>query len=252
MDSHKIQLDILPQPDLTTCGPTSLHAIYRFYGEEIPLQRVIDEVKMLDGGGTLAVLLALHALRRGYRALIYTYNLFLFDPSWFDVDGEVQVDLVAKLHAQARIKCNDPRLQAATEGYVEFVRLGGRVRFLDLTPRLLRRYLQFNIPIVTGLSSTYLYHEPRELPDCTPDDLAGHTAGHFAVLCGYNRIEREVYVADPLTPNRYSPDHYYAVPMERLIGAILLGIVTYDANLLIIEPREATKGNRPHGDLFRR
>jgi hypothetical protein len=30
---------------------------------------------------------------------------------------------------------------------------------------------------------------------------------------------------------------YYAVRVQRLIGAILLGIMTYDANLLVIEPR---------------
>jgi len=37
-------------------------------------------------GGTLAVNLANHALRRGYRALIVTYNLTVFDPSWFRAD----------------------------------------------------------------------------------------------------------------------------------------------------------------------
>jgi hypothetical protein len=38
--------------------------------------------------------------------------------------------------------------------------------------------------------------------------------------------------ANPLVGSRY-----YAVQVQRLIGAILLGVMTYDANLLIIEPK---------------
>ena len=33
---------------------------------------------------TLAVLLGCHALRRGYEATIYTFNLQVFDPTWFE------------------------------------------------------------------------------------------------------------------------------------------------------------------------
>jgi hypothetical protein len=32
---------------------------------------------------------------------------------------------------------------------------------------------------------------------------------------------------------------YYAVRVQRLIAAILLGVMTYDANLLVIEPKRA-------------
>ena len=64
----KLHLEISGQPDDTTCGPTCLHAVYRYYGDAIPLRQVIAEVKSLSGGGTLAVLLGNHALSRGYRA----------------------------------------------------------------------------------------------------------------------------------------------------------------------------------------
>jgi hypothetical protein len=39
-----------------------------------------------------------------------------------------------------------------------------------------------------------------------------------------------VLVADPYQDNPYSKDLYYHVPVGRLINAIMLGIVTYDAN----------------------
>ena len=44
----RLPIRILPQPDEITCGPTCLHAIYNYYGDEIPLERVIAEVPMLD------------------------------------------------------------------------------------------------------------------------------------------------------------------------------------------------------------
>src|SRR5690606_33790014 len=80
----QLKLEVLPQPNDTTCGPTCLHAVYRYFGEDIDLGHVIDEVPPLPGGGTLAVWLANHALQRGYDATIFTYNLQLFDPSWFE------------------------------------------------------------------------------------------------------------------------------------------------------------------------
>ena len=71
----KLYLDIYPQPDGTTCGPTCLHAVYRFFNDPIPLPQVVSEVKQLEEGGTLAVYLGSHALARGYKATIYTSTL---------------------------------------------------------------------------------------------------------------------------------------------------------------------------------
>ena len=49
----RLHLEMLPQPGPETCGPTALHAVYRYYGDDIPLDRVIAEVSMLEGGGRL-------------------------------------------------------------------------------------------------------------------------------------------------------------------------------------------------------
>jgi len=225
---------ILPQPDDSTCGPTCLHSIYRYYGDDLPLARVIDEVTMLEAGGTLAVLLASHALQRGYEAVIYTYKLQLFDPSWL---APVRPDLAERLRAQMACKSDD-KLQVASQAYLRFLALGGELRFEDLTPRLLRGYVKRAIPVITGLSSTYLYRTPREYgPNCDYDDIRGEPAGHFVVLCGYNQESRTVQVADPLLPNPVAKSQFYAVSIDRLLNAILLGVLTYDANLLIIRPR---------------
>lgn len=239
----KIQLDILPQPDDTTCGPTCLHAVYRFYGDEMPLAQVVSEVPALARGGTLDVFLANHALRRGYRVLLYTYNVQLFDPTWFlpGMGNNYVSDIAERLRSQAEQKQSE-KMRLATDAYLEFLELGGELRFEDLTKSVIRKYLNRSAPILTGLSSTWLYRSKREFGvEDEPDDIRGEPAGHFVVLCGYDREAREVLVADPLEMNPITDSHQYVVDIDRLICAILLGVVTYDANLLIVEPRRTRK-----------
>jgi len=235
LDEPGLGLVVEPQPDDVTCGPACLHAVYRYYGDVIDLDRVIADIRMLDEGGTLDVFLANHALERGYRVTLYTYNLALFDPSWFALKPEA---IRQKLIAQARAK-RTAKLRLATRGYVEFLDRGGRLRLRDLEARLLRRLLRRG-PLITGLSATYLYRSMRELPDTNEDDdVRGEPVGHFVVLTGYLPERREVLVADPYRRNPFARTGLYAVRLQRLINAILLGIVTYDANLLVIEPGRA-------------
>jgi hypothetical protein len=246
MPRKNFRLEMLAQPDDTTCGPTCLHAVYRYYGDELPLERVIRETSTLPGGGTLGVLLGNNALSRGYRVTIHTYNLLLFDPTWFE---EPRVSLVEKLQRQAAFK-RSAKLRQATQAYVEFLNHGGQVRLEDLKASLLRRYLQREIPVLTGLSATYLYRTAREVGETVSahDDVHGEPSGHFVVLNGYDREQRLVHVADPWEPASRGRSRQYWIDIDRVMNAILLGIVTYDANLLVIEP-SATRSPahaRPH------
>ncbi len=231
--AERLPVRILPQPDETTCGPTCLHAIYDYWGEHEPLQTVIARAQRFEQGGTVAVFLACDALRKGYAATIYTYNLMVFDPTWF---GRPRVDIAQRLALQREHK-PDPRLAAVTQGYLEFLELGGRLRLIDLSRYFIRGLLRHRLPILTGLSSTHLYRASREYgPDDTPDDVRGFPAGHFIVLAGYDWARRKVLVADPYGPNPFSRTQEYWINVDRVVNAVLLGIVTHDANLLVISP----------------
>lgn len=232
---HNLPLEMTRQPDDFTCGPTCLQAIYRYYGDDLPLTSLIEDVPTFTDGGTLAVMLGCDALTRGYEATIYTFNLQVFDPSWF---GSSRVDLVERLMGQKAVRQN-PKLITACNAYIEFLNRGGSIRMQDLNGTLIRKYLKRSIPILTGLSATYLYSESREIAETsTPDDLRGTPSGHFVVLSGFDGVERTVQVSDPFLPNPLSQGHQYEVPLDRAICSILLGIMTYDANLLIIRPRD--------------
>jgi hypothetical protein len=234
----KLDFDIKRQPDNTTCGPTCLHAVYSYYNDSVSLPEIISEVSLMDEGGTLEVFLACHALRRGYKTTILPYNLQIFDPTWATLPPKA---IAAKLRRQLFYKKDIPGFKLVTCAYLEYIELGGDLKFEVLTASLIRRYLKKSFPILTGLSATYLYNETREYgagSDFAYDDVRGESAGHFVVLTGYNREDRSVLVADPLKTNPIAVGQHYSVNIYRLVCAIMLGILSYDGNLLIIQPKK--------------
>lgn len=231
-----IELDVTMrhQPNETTCGPTCLHAMYHYYDDPIALERVIAEIQTIDNGGTYGAFLGCHALRRGYAATLYTWDLMVFDPTWFAPGAPSMVD---RLTQQAQLK-TDQRVCVASHACREFLELGGSIRFRDLTAPFLRGILRRGVPMLAGLSSTYLYRMRREFgPNDKPDDLRGEPAGHFVVLSGYHRRDRLVRVSDPYRHNPVSTDVHYWVNINRLISSVLLGNLTFDANILLITQR---------------
>lgn len=234
-----INLTIHTQPDDESCGPTSLHAIYHYYGLDIPLAHVVNTVERSLSGGTLASMLGKHALQTGFNTKLYVNNLDIFDPSWFIQEKGDPELLIDKLSTQLHYK-NTPNMLQTSQAYIEYLKLGGELYFKTLNVQLLKDYFKEKTPILTGLSATYLYHSPRETFSKTGvssyDDLKGLPCGHFVILCGYNEKHRLIVVADPHRENPISHDNYYQVSSSRLINAIMLGVLTNDANLLIIKP----------------
>ena len=128
-------------------------------------------------------------------------------------------------------------MQIASKAYIKFLESGGEVRHLELDDKLIKGYLKKSIPVLTGLSATYLYGSSREIPQFNIyDSIKGEPVGHFVVISGYDEDKNAVYLADPMTPNPLGKGQVYNVSFPRLINSIMLGIVTYDANLLVIEP----------------
>jgi hypothetical protein len=230
MDSLPFEIHI--QPDDTSCGPTCLNSVYRYFQDQVDFPTLLREIPRNRDGGTLAVHLANHALGRGYKARVVTWNIQVFDPSWF-AGGPARIS--DGLLRQAEVK-EDPRLRDASRSYAHFLELGGEIEFRDLDSTLLRTPLRRGLPIITGLSATFLYGSPRErITDQEPDDIRGEPVGHFVVLTGYVAGTRQVHISDP-HPNPHGNAHDYVVGISRVLGAVYLGALTHDANLLILEP----------------
>lgn len=224
------------QPDDVTCGPTCLAQIYRYYGDPKPVEEVIAETPANPDGGTLAVYLGISALRNGFDATVYSYNLWVFDPTWFALETSALQDKLA----ERMTAVSSRRLKRTISGYAEFLELGGRVRFADLDEKLLAGILAERRPILTGLSATYLYRTAREYED-EYDDIRGEPVGHFVVVSGYYPKTRRFLIRDPATHIPFSRTGKYSVSVDRLIASIMLGVATYDAVLLVVKPSKKTR-----------
>jgi hypothetical protein len=239
--AHELPVQRFLQPDDVTCGPTCLRKVYSFYGLDIPLDEVIESLERNEDGGTLAVFLGISALKRGFHARIYSYDLRIFDPTWFHLGpGELAKKILARFPYLDDAK----RLQAAG-AYIRFLDMGGELCFDELTPALLKSIIDREHPVLAGLSATYLYRYSRERWDTATgrpldDDVRGEPTGHFVVISGYEQWGRRLVVRDPFEHVPNSADGRLVVDAERLTNAILLGDVTYDAVLLEVWPdREA-------------
>ena len=237
--AHELRVQRFLQPDDVTCGPTCLRNVYDFYGLRVDADAVLGEIDRNEDGGTLAVFLGIAGLRRGFGARIYTYDLRIFDPTWHALPMGA---LAEKIHDRFPHLRDSKRLRAA-RAYLDFLGMGGELAFDELTPGLLKRIIDREHPVLAGLSATHLYRYARErhLDDGTlvEDDVAGQPTGHFVVIVGYEHWGRRFSVRDPSRHVPLAPDGRQVVDAQRLINAILLGDVTYDAVLLELWPREA-------------
>ncbi len=62
----------------------------------------------------------------------HTYNLRIFDPTWFDLPSD---ELMRRLQKRIEVK-EGKKLRLASEAYLRFLSLGGELRMEDLSPAL--------------------------------------------------------------------------------------------------------------------
>ena len=237
MSEGRFDIDLHPlrQPDEVSCGPTCLTVVLWHLGDTHSFEEVDARVDRNREGGTIAVFLGRAALDLGYRATLTSYNVRIFDPTWRDLSSDELIDRLVR----RRATLDDEKLAVAHDAYVSFLREGGSVSFEELRPRLLFDWLRQGVPVLCGLSSTYLYRAPRENPwTQEADPIGGQPAGHFVVVCGADRARKTFTVYDPYPGHPMGEQARYEVAARRLLNAILLGDVTHDAVLLTVEPQE--------------
>ena len=243
--AHELRVQRFLQPDDVTCGPTCLRKVYDFYGLEVELDEVLGEIDRNEDGGTLAVYLGTSALRRGFRARIYSYDLRIFDPSWIHLPP---AELCEKVR-QRIPHTPTPKAMRCAQAYEQFLSMGGELAFEELTPGLLKTILDRDHPILAGLSATYLYGFKRERWDdgsncAVDDDVRGSPTGHFVVIVGYEQWGRAFSLRDPSEHVPVCDHGRQVVDAQRLTNSILLGDLTYDAVLLEIWPADEQEARR--------
>ena len=234
MNKANIEYDIHvdPQPTVTSCGPTCLEALYSYYGVDNIRGKLIDQIQYTEDGGTLGVILGTDALERNFQVTIHTHNLMVFDPTWFDIKQE---QLALKLRLQSQTS-KSAKTRQASNYYAQFIEKSGQILFRSLNAEFLYQLLKDNGPVICGLSSTYLYQCQRETNDTMIyDDINGYAQGHFVVLCGITGDRSHVFVTDPFDSNPTFGGQKYWVDIQHFINSVLVGVITYDANFILIK-----------------
>lgn len=227
------EVTVSKQPDDESCGITCLQAIYNHYGLATTLEELKSRIEHWRTGGTVSVNLARNALAMGFAAEIHTYNVKIFDPTWKGLDAR---ELERKLKQRQR-KIRSKRQKKVIGFYLDFLRKGGKLSFDDLDEALFDRLFARPAPLICGLSATYLYQTSRETADNREDDIVGQPVGHFVVVSAWDSARRIVTISDPLRKNPISETGIYRLPFTRFSNAVMLGILTYDENLLAITKR---------------
>ncbi len=220
------------QPDLVSCGPTCLYQVARYHGDSRSLSEFLRKVKRNPDGGTLAVYIGNAAIELGYRATLYPFGVRVFDPTWWELPkAQLRERLARRMLLRPHAE-HDMYL-----AWQEFLDRGGKISFHELTPELLVRSIDAGHPLIGGMSATWFYREPREMPeDGREDDVAGEPSGHFVVIAGYSGGGLHFHVRDP-HPEVADGGGRHPVAAARLTTAILLGDTTHDAVLLEVAPR---------------
>lgn len=257
MPIHRPQRRVLPvprivQPDDTSCGPTCLAQVLRFFGDRRPPAELRRRLRRNPDGGTLAVHLGRLALELGHHARLHPLGVRVFDPTWWALDQATLRDRLARRAAGLA----DPEGRELAAAWLDYVDAGGHLAFHEPSPALLVRILDRGHPIICGLSATWLYRESRTIPETNvEDDVLGWPQGHFVTVVGHTGGGKHFHIVDPSpdapvatggapTASSGQAPGRYPLPADRLIHAILLGDITHDAVLLEVWPSRtaATRG----------
>lgn len=222
----KIEMPV--QPSGTTCGPTSLYALYRYYGLDVTLDAVVDSVTTLPTGGTVDACLGADAIRRGFDARIVTTNLMMFDPTWAGLDMD---SLLGKLSEMRTVYQRDNHKLSVITEYINFLRLGGTIEIVGDMPS---KHIDM-LPCICGLSYTALTNSVRYDNSTDVSTEFGELLGHFVLVSQYDSLHREYTVADPWPGES---GQHYNITEDELNRAMLFGTATNDGGLLFIAPKQ--------------
>ena len=210
---NKVVLSV-PQFNQTkpySCIPACLQAVFRYYGESIT-QEEIMEISENPELGIALVEAGIFSLEHNYKPLIVTNNIDIFDPTWCRLDSSK-----LKLNLKKRAEFVDDLSRFMIDKYIHFLNLGGEINFETISPILIKKYLSTSTPIIIELASTFLYKLAKSShPGGFDDAVRGQIEGHGVVVAGFNKQD-EFLIIDSNSKKGPSKTGVYWVNSAELI-----------------------------------
>jgi len=208
-----------------SCIPACLQEVFGYYKKQISQQKILASLEHPERGMAI-VQAGFFAKESGFKPIVITNNIIVFDPTWFSSTNEKLAENLKK-----RKKFVDKYNQALIDAYIEYLKATGTIKFDSISANLLKQYLSQNIPIIMEIASTYLYKKAKSTrPGAFDNALRGEVEGHGVVIAGFNG--NKFKIVDPNTKNNpYSKSGIYWIESNELLTSF--GILEGKSLLLI-------------------
>jgi predicted double-glycine peptidase len=181
LHGHRLQLTPIVQDGPTSCTNACLRMVAGYFGRKLDRDE-IDRALFKDSAGcSFNTDIARFALRHGFAAECYGYNLYLTDPADGGLAPSALLSKLRREQAHLRDQWYRPMLASIVAALAEGVRYVVRRPAFEIAAG----YLRQRIPVIAVVSYPAL-HGVRGNP----------FSGHDVVLTGYDG--RRVYFVDPL------------------------------------------------------
>ncbi|MDE1848374.1 MAG: hypothetical protein KGH61_05525, partial [Candidatus Micrarchaeota archaeon] len=163
------------------CGPACAKMMLSYYGIERSIAQIKKRVRVHGKIGTFSPQLGSFFIKNGFDVQIVTFNPFIFTNR--DRKGLSKVQLI-KRFSELRKKLDKRDNKLACKYYIEYLRLGGRIRIRIPSKSDIEGEIRAGRPTIVPLTSKFLrWHKPR-------------FNSHFNVVTGIDR--KMIYVNDPV------------------------------------------------------
>ncbi|MCD6476840.1 MAG: C39 family peptidase [Candidatus Aenigmarchaeota archaeon] len=214
------------------CGPICLKQVMEYFDNvKYEVKSIIKETKSKYMNNDWIFLLAIAAMKRGFKAKVITLSTEIFDPSWSELDNKKLVKKFKKRLEYLKSKKNkDYYIRAFNiaplEKAIEFIEKGGNLVFSPIYEELIEYFIKNKIPVIVTVNENIFYGIKR-LYNEEYDDIRGNANGHMVVISGFDK--KNFIITDP---ERLS-DRKKGI-IKRNKKFMLNCILTFSPNLLII------------------
>jgi len=179
----KLKVPYIPQRK-GTCGSSSLQQVLAYYGVKLGLDEILKDIKKYKYG-TFMPYLGLYAKRLGFMPKIVTYDVKVFDPTWF---GLLVGQIIKKLETRSREMDVPHVYRSECKAFVRYLKAGGAIEFDFIKKGRIIKELERKRPVIVDVCSTILHRKERKnrVKD-KYSDTSGEPMYHAVVVSGHEK-----------------------------------------------------------------
>lgn len=160
----ELNFSLNSKPYYQNCGLKCLDALFQYYRiDKTPkdlIKKDTNKPLWISDLGSLV-------LGAGLPVTLFTYSQKIFRPEWFNFSKQ-------KIFAKLRKREKNLLIDRARRSILDFLKLGGKLKFEVLNAERLKYYIKNKKPVLLAASSSIIHHRFM-------------LSGHFVVLIGYDK-----------------------------------------------------------------